>query len=99
MAVGAGRRTIGQVAGHTIHLEIEEVSGRTKKRPDFENVERRGRHRGLFLLKQLSANDRQNCRLWVNYNTVCRFQNIKNVDLLSPPSLLMCILVLGFMNF
>ena len=31
VAVGAGRRTIGQVAGHTIHLEIEEVSGITKK--------------------------------------------------------------------
>ena len=26
VAVGAGRRTIGQLAGHTIHLEIEEVS-------------------------------------------------------------------------
>ena len=26
VAVGAGRRIIGQVAGHMIHLEIEEVS-------------------------------------------------------------------------
>ena len=27
----AGRRTIGQVAGHTIHLETEEVSRIIKK--------------------------------------------------------------------
>ena len=26
--LGTGRRTIGEVAGHTIHLEIEEVSGK-----------------------------------------------------------------------
>ena len=25
VAVGAGRRTIGQLAGHEIHLEIEDV--------------------------------------------------------------------------
>ena len=31
VADGAGRRTIGQVAGHTIHLEKEEVSGIKKQ--------------------------------------------------------------------
>jgi hypothetical protein len=28
VAAEAGRRIIGQVAGHTIHLEIEKVSGK-----------------------------------------------------------------------
>ena len=31
MAVGAGRRTIGQLAGHEIHLEIEDVLDKIKK--------------------------------------------------------------------
>ena len=31
VAVGAGRRTIGQLAGHTIHLEIEEVFEKNRR--------------------------------------------------------------------
>ena len=35
VAVGAGRRIIAQVPGHTIHLEIEEVSGIIKTQVKF----------------------------------------------------------------
>ena len=30
MALGAGRRTIGQLTGHEIHLEIEDVLDKNK---------------------------------------------------------------------
>ena len=51
MAVGAGRRTIGQEAGHTIHLEIEEVSG-YKKKFEIENVEHFVENYELKILSQ-----------------------------------------------
>ena len=58
-----------------------------------------GGHIFVNAVHQLRANKFQNCGLWVSWNTVWRFQNIKNVDLQFPPAPLMCILVLELMSF